>query len=351
MHILNPMRPEDLLTPTPSGVCCKRAGFHIDPTRPVDKAIITHGHSDHARAGHRHVLATAETLAIMKLRYGDNFARSTQVIRHGEALNLDGVTVTFHPAGHVLGSAQIAVSHKDMKIVASGDYKNVTEPTCTPFELVPCDVFITEATFGLPVFRHGDPDAEIGKLLHSIDIFPERAHLVGAYSLGKAQRVIALIRKAGFDKPIYLHGAMEKITRFYESCGIDLGELRGVSGAKKADLAGTVTLCPPSALKEVWSRRFPDPVSSFASGWMRVRARARQAHAELPLVISDHADWDGLTETIVATGASEIWVTHGQEDALVHWSVQRGLKARPLDIVGYGDEEDEATATDESGPQ
>jgi putative mRNA 3-end processing factor len=345
------MRPEDLLTPTPSGVCCKRAGFHIDPTRPVDKAIITHGHSDHARAGHRHVLATAETLAIMALRYGDNFARSTQAIRYGESVTLDGVTVTFHPAGHVLGSAQIAVAHKDMKIVASGDYKNVADPTCVPFELVPCDVFITEATFGLPVFRHGDPDAEIGKLLHSIAIFPERAHLVGAYSLGKAQRVIALIRKAGFDKPIYLHGAMEKITRFYESCGIDLGELRPVSGAKKADLAGTIAICPPSALKEVWSRRFPDPVSSFASGWMRVRARARQAHAELPLVISDHADWDGLTATIAATGASEIWVTHGQEDALVHWSIQRGLKGRPLDIVGYGDEEDEAAATDESGTQ
>ncbi len=350
MHILFPMRPEDLLTPTPSGVCCKRAGFHIDPTRPVDKAIITHGHSDHARAGHRHVLATAETLAIMKLRYGDNFAGSTQAMRYGESVAFDGVTVTFHPAGHVLGSAQITVSHKDMKIVASGDYKNVADPTCTPFELVPCDVFITEATFGLPVFRHGDPDGEIGKLLHSIEIFPERAHLVGAYSLGKAQRVITLIRKAGFDRPIYLHGAMEKITRFYESCGIDLGELRSVSGAKKTDLAGTVTLCPPSALKEVWSRRFPDPLSSFASGWMRVRARARQANAELPLVISDHADWDGLTDTIIATGAAEIWVTHGQEDALVHWSIQRGLKARPLDIVGYGDDEDEAPA-EESASQ
>jgi putative mRNA 3-end processing factor len=343
------MRPEDLLTPTPAGVCCKRAGFHIDPTRPVDKAIITHGHSDHARAGHRHVLATPETLAIMALRYGDNFAGTKQAIRYGERITLDGVTVSCHPAGHVLGSAQIAVSHKDMTIVASGDYKNVADPTCTPFELVPCDVFITEATFGLPVFRHGDPDAEIGKLLHSIELFPERAHLVGAYSLGKAQRVIALIRKAGFDKPVYLHGAMEKITRFYERSGIDLGELRSVSGAKKADLAGTVTLCPPSALKEVWSRRFPDPVSSFASGWMRVRARARQAHAELPLVISDHADWDGLTATIVATGASEIWVTHGQEDALVHWCQQHGLKARPLDIVGYGDEDDETpAAADES---
>jgi putative mRNA 3-end processing factor len=141
---------------------------------------------------------------------------------------------------------------------------------------------------------------------------------------------------------------MEKVTRFYERSGIDLGELRAVSGAKKANLAGTVTLCPPSALKEVWSRRFPDPVSSFASGWMRVRARARQAHAELPLVISDHADWNGLTATIVATGASEIWVTHGQEDALVHWCQQHGLKARPLDIVGYGDEEDDAPAADES---
>ena len=201
----------------------------------------------------------------------------------------------------------------------SGDYKDVADPTCAPFELVPCDVFITEATFGLPVFRHGDPDGEIGKLLHSVALFPERAHLVGAYSLGKAQRVIALIRKAGYDKPIYLHGAMEKITRYYESRGIDLGELRAVRDAKKAELAGAIALCPPSALQEVWSRRFPDPVSSFASGWMRVRARARQRGVELPLVISDHADWDGLTATIAATGASEIWVTHGQEDALVHW--------------------------------
>ena len=205
---------------------------------------------------------------------------------------------------------------------------------------MPCDVFITEATFGLPVFRHGDPDGEIAKLLRSVALFPERAHLVGAYSLGKAQRVIALIRKAGYDKPIYLHGAMEKITRYY-AARIDLGELRLVSGAKKAELAGAIALCPPSALSELWSRRFPDPVTAFASGWMRVRARARQRGVELPLVISDHADWDGLTATIAATGASEIWVTHGQEDALVHWCMTRGLKARPLAIVGYGDEDED----------
>src|SRR6187431_48983 len=334
------MRPEDILMPTPAGVCCKRGGFTIDPTRPVEKALITHGHSDHARAGHGTVLATQETLDIMRLRYGENFAGSVQAIRYGETVTLNGVSATFYPAGHVLGSAQIAVERKGCRIVASGDYKNVPDPTCAPFELVPCDVFITEATFGLPVFRHGDASGEIAKLLHSVAVFPERAHLVGAYSLGKAQRVIALVRKAGYDKPIYLHGAMEKITNYYVSRGIYLGELKPVRGADKAELAGAIALCPPSALQDLWTRRFPDPVPCLASGWMRVRARARQRGVEFPLVISDHADWDGLTATIAATGASEIWVTHGAEEALVHWSKARGLKARPLAIVGYGDEDE-----------
>ncbi len=336
------MRPEDILLPTPSGFCCKIGGFHIDPTRPVQRALITHAHSDHARAGHGAVLATQETLDMMRLRYGENFAGATQVARYGETIDLGGVRVKFHPAGHVLGSAQIAVQANGLRIVASGDYKNVPDPTCAPFELVPCDVFITEATFALPVFRHGNPDGEIEKLLRSVALFPERAHLVGAYSLGKAQRVIALLRKAGYTAPIYLHGAMEKITRYYESRGIALGESRLVSGATKPSLAGTITICPPSALNDLWTRRFPDPLAAFASGWMRVRARARQQGVSLPLVISDHADWDGLTATIEATGAGEIWVTHGQEDALVHWCGARGLKARPLDIVGYGDEDETA---------
>ena len=334
------MRPEDILLPTPSGVCCKRAGFHIDPTRAVDKALITHGHSDHARAGHGAVLATQETLDIMRLRYGDNFAGSTQAVKYGETIDLNGIRATFHPAGHVLGSAQIAVECEGMRIVASGDYKDVPDPTCAPLELVPCDVFITEATFGLPVFRHHDAEGEIEKLLRSVALFPERAHLVGAYALGKAQRVIAMLRQEGYHEPIYLHGAMEKITDYYVSRGIDLGPLRLVRGATKAQLAGTITLAPPSAIKDLWTRRFPDPVACFASGWMRVRARARQSQIELPLVISDHADWDGLTASIGATGAGEIWVTHGQEDALVHWCQTRGLKARPLEIVGYGDEDE-----------
>jgi putative mRNA 3-end processing factor len=334
------MRPEDILVPTPAGLCCRLGGFHIDPTRPVARALITHGHSDHARAGHGAVLATQETLDLMRLRYGENFAGSAQAVRYGECVSLDGAKVTFHPAGHVLGSAQIEVEANGLRIVASGDYKDIADPTCAPFALVPCDVFITEATFALPVFRHGDPDGEIARLLRSVALFPERAHLVGAYSLGKAQRVIALIRKAGYDKPIHLHGALQAITRYYASRGIDLGELRPVRGAGKAELAGAVALCPPSSLADAWTRRFPDPVKAFASGWMRVRARARQHGVELPLVVSDHADWDGLTRTVAATGASEVWVTHGQEDALVHWCALRGLNARPLDIVGYGDEDE-----------
>jgi putative mRNA 3-end processing factor len=343
------IRPEDILVPSPSGVCCKLGGFHIDPTRPVERAVITHAHSDHARPGHGAVLATPETLDLMRLRYGETFAGTTQALTYGESIHLAGAKITLHPAGHILGSAQVAVEVDGLRVVASGDYKNAdpnVDPTCAPFELVRCDLFITEATFALPVFRHGDPEAEIGKLLHSVTLFPERAHLVGAYSIGKAQRLIALLRKAGHDEPIYLHGAMEKITTYYAERGIALGELRLARGASKANLAGTITICPPAALNDLWTRRFPDPVAAFASGWMRVRARARQQGVSLPLVISDHADWDGLTVTIAATGASEIWVTHGQEDALIHWCATRGLKARPLDIVGYGDEESGDTAAE-----
>ena len=339
MTYLERMRAEDLLIPTPAGLYCRRGDFYIDPVRAVDKAVITHGHSDHARRGHGAVLATRETLDLMRLRYGDDFAGTTQAVRYGETLHLDGTTVTLHPAGHVLGSAQVAVAADGLTIVASGDYKDVADPTCAPFELVRCDVFITEATFGLPVFRHGDAGAEIDKLLRSVALFAERAHLVGAYSLGKAQRVIALVRAAGYDKPIYLHGALDAITRYYANA-IDLGELRNVRGTPKTDLAGAIALCPPSALKDVWTRRFPDPLTSFASGWMRVRARARQHGVELPLVISDHADWNGLTATVAATGASEIWVTHGAEEALVHWCGTQNLAARSLHIVGYGDEDE-----------
>lgn len=335
------MRPEDLLKPMPHGLCCPDGDFYIDPVRPVQRALITHGHSDHARAGHGAALATQETLDFMRIRHGDGFAASTQAIAYGESLSFNGVKITFLPAGHVLGSAQIVVERGSCRIVAAGDYKDVADPTCPPFAPVRCDVFISEATFGLPVFRHPDPNAEIAKLLHSVALFPERAHLVGVYSLGKAQRVIALIRQAGYAEPIYLHGALAPITRYYIARGIELGEVRLARGANKSELAGAIVLAPPHVLKDLWARRFPDPVAAFASGWMRVRARARQHGVELPLVISDHADWPGLQRTIIASGASEVWVTHGEEDALVHWCATQGLRARPLRIVGYGEEDEE----------
>ncbi len=332
------MRPSDLLTLTPSGLYCPQADVHIDPVRPVARALITHGHSDHARSGHGRVLATPETLGIMAVRYGPDFADATQEARLGERIDLNGVSVTYRPAGHVLGSAQIALECEGLRIVVSGDYKRAPDPTCAPFEVVPCDVFITEATFGLPVFRHPDTRDEVGKLLASVRLFPERAHIVGAYALGKAQRLMALIREAGYDEPIYVHGAMERLTEFYIAHGVPLGDVRKVQAADRPRLGGAIVICPPSATQDLWARKFPDPVTAFASGWMRVRARARQKGVELPLVVSDHSDWDDLCRTILETGASEVWVTHGQEDALVHWCVTRGVRAKPLHMLGYGDE-------------
>jgi len=334
------MRPEDLLCPTPRGLYCKVGDFYIDPVTGVDRALITHGHSDHARAGHGAVMATRGTLRIMAARYPDGFAAGTQEARLGETVTIGDARVTFHPAGHVLGSAQIAVEANGLRIVASGDYKRRPDPTCLPFVPIPCDIFITEATFALPVFRHPEPEAEIGKLLASLAQFPERAHLVGAYSLGKAQRVIKLLRNAGYDRPIYLHGSMEKLCRLYEDEGIALGPLAPatVAGGKKGAFAGAVVICPPSEIAERWARRFPDPVPSFASGWMRIRQRAKQAGVELPLILSDHADWDELTATITEIAPQEVWVTHGREEALVRWCALQGIPAKPLHLVGYEDE-------------
>lgn len=328
---------ETWLHPTPSGLFCLPGGFHIDPVRPVARAIVTHGHSDHARPGHDAVLATAETLAVMRMRLGNGAGHAQQSLAYGEQLSIGGVVVTLRPAGHILGSAQIVLDYAGQRAVVSGDYKRRADPTCPPFELVPCDLFVTEATFALPVFRH-EPDArEIGRLLGSLATFPERTHLVGVYSLGKCQRLIALLRQAGYGRPIWLHGALEGACDLYEQLGFPLGPLELVSDAKES-LAGEIVLCPPSALKDRWSRRLADPVTAFASGWMRVRGRARQYGVELPLVISDHADWPELISTIEETGAGEIWVTHGREEALVHQIGLMGRRGRALALVGLEEE-------------
>ncbi len=337
------MRFDELLRSTPKGLYCPPGDFYIDPVRPVDRALITHGHSDHARAGHAHVLATQQTLDIMAFRYGADFAGSTQTADLSAVLNVNGVTVSFHPAGHVLGSAQIAVEKDGTRIVASGDYKRAADPTCTPFEPVACDVFITEATFALPVFRHPEASHEIATLLKSLSQFPERAHLVGAYSLGKAQRVIKLIRDAGYDEPIYIHGGLQKLCDYYQTQGIDLGPLEPATlerGEASPDFAGKIVVGPPSAFSDRWARRFPDPLPAFASGWMRIRQRAKQRGVELPLIISDHCDWDELTATISEIKPAEVWVTHGREEALVRWCELQNIPARPLHLVGYEDEGD-----------
>ncbi len=318
------------------------AGAYIDPHFPVEKALITHAHGDHAIRGHKHVLATQDTIGIMKQRYGEDAAKSWQPVAYGEKTKLGSLTVSFHPAGHILGSAQILLESPKQRIVVSGDYKRGFDAGIAAFEPVPCDIFVTEATFGLPVFQHPDPLAEAQKLAHSLAKFQQQSHLIAVYALGKAQRLISLLRAAGYDAPIYLHGAMVGMCNYYQQRGVELGDLRRPVDASKEELKGALVLAPPSALKEVWSRRFSDPITGMASGWMTVKQRVRQRGIELPLVISDHADWNELTQTIRDTDAAEVWVTHGREDALVHWCRKSGLAAKPLRLQGRDEEEEAA---------
>lgn len=338
------IRPEDLLRPTPQGLYCPPGDFYIDPVRGgVDRAVVTHGHSDHARAGHGAVLATPETLEAMATRYGDGFTQSRQSAPYGATTRVGDVDVRLVPAGHVIGSAQVEVKWKGLTMVCTGDYKRRADPTCAPFEVIPCNIFISEATFALPVFRHPDSPGEVAKLLASIRAFPDRAHLVGAYAFGKAQRVIRELRDAGYNETIYIHGAMKALCDMYERLGVDLGPLEPATLEKKQKsesekFAGRIIICPPSATSTPWAQRFPDPVVAFASGWMSIRQRAKAGGIELPLVLSDHADWDELTQTVREVNPDELWVTHGRDDALARWAELEGRKARPLHLVGYEDE-------------
>jgi putative mRNA 3-end processing factor len=288
------------IEPSPEGIYVRPADAWVDPSEPKARALVTHGHADHARGGHGEVWATAETLAIMGVRYGEQ---------------------TGHPVAY---DETVCVGEVEARFVP-----------------VPCDIFITEATFGLPVFRHPDTGSEIDRLLHRLHADPSRCVLVGAYALGKAQRVITELRARGHHEPIYYHGALERLCALYQEFGVALGELRHCAGATKQEMAGHIIICPPGALNDRWSRRLPDPVTAMASGWMRIRQRARQRNVELPLVISDHADWDELTQTIRDVAPKEVWITHGREDALMHWCMTRQIKARELNLVGYEDDDDE----------
>ena len=331
------------MRPSPAGLYCPPGDFYIDPVRSVDRAVVTHGHADHARAGHGAVLATPETLEAMSVRYGEKFTRSRQAAGYGDRLRIGEVDLWLAPAGHVIGSAQVVAEWKGLRMVCTGDYKRKRDPTCTPFEVIPCNVFISEATFALPVFHHPDAACEAAKLLRSVRAFPERAHLVGVYSFGKAQRVIALLREAGYLETIYTHGALNQLCDMYERLGVPLGSrepatLEKGQRGESAKFAGRIVLCPPSATSTPWAQRFPDPVIAFASGWMNIRQRAKAGGIELPLVISDHGDWEELTTTVREVNPDELWVTHGRDDALARWADLEGRKARPLRLVGYDDD-------------
>jgi putative mRNA 3-end processing factor len=334
---------------TPQGLYCEPGDFFVDPARPVERAIITHGHSDHARPDHAAVLATPETLAIMRARMGEDRAgRVQQALAPGETITRNGVAIRLVPAGHVLGSAQVVLDWQGSRIVVSGDYKRRRDPTCAPFEPLPCDVFVTEATFALPVFHHPAAEREAARLLESVRLFPDRAHLVGVYALGKCQRLIRLLREAAWDRPIWLHGGLMALCALYEELGVKLGDLRPVPMDRKrgagGQLAGEIVLAPSGAEATPWVRRLAEPVVCAASGWMRVRQRAKAKGVELPLIVSDHADWPELLDTAEAVQAPEVWVTHGREDALCHALAQRGVRGRALHLAGRGDEDEEATS-------
>ncbi len=294
---------------------------------------------------HRQALPAHHHLAEPSIRRRKPARMSTPAasapLDYGAPIARDGVEVSLVPAGHVLGSAQVVVRWKGLTIVVSGDYKRRRDPTCAAFEPVPCDVFITEATFALPVFRHPPDGEEIAKLLASVGQFPERSHVLGAYALGKAQRLLCLLREAGWDRPIYVHGALEGLNGLYRRFGVDLGPLAAATVAAKGGLAGEIIIAPPSALTTPWMRRFADPVSCFASGWMRIRARARQRGLSFPGHLRScrlgRTDRDDRR-----TGRpAQVWITHGREEALARWCALEGISAQSLDLVGYDEESED----------
>ncbi len=335
---MNDRSPERWMQVRPEGLYCVPADAYVDPHQGVERAIVTHGHADHARAGHGTVFATPETIAIMRTRYEDDSVSGGIAMAYGERRDLgNGVTLWLAPAGHILGSAQAVLEYEGRRIVVSGDYKRHGDPTCRPFELVPCDVFVTEATFALPVFSHPPIEHEMAKLMRSMAALSDRTHLVGVYALGKCQRIMAALRDAGYDHPFFVHGALVRLIELYQELDQDFGPWQPVSelsNDEREALRGKVVLCPPSALADRWSRRLPDPLPAMASGWMQIRARARQRRAEMALIVSDHADWNDLLRTAEETGASDVWITHGRVEALEHALKQRGIRAKALNLIG-----------------
>ncbi|WP_205710686.1 ligase-associated DNA damage response exonuclease [Hydrogenophaga crocea] len=331
----------DLIVQRPEGLYCPPGDFHIDPWRRVDRAVITHAHADHARPGHGHYLAAAPGEGLLRSRLGEGI--TLQTLAYGETLEHNGVRISLHPAGHVLGSAQVRVEHEGRVWVASGDYRTtpagaVPDRTCAPFEPVRCHTFITESTFGLPIYRWR-PDAELFAEINTWwarNAEAGRASVLQCYSLGKAQRILANVDAS--IGPIVCHGAVEPLNRAYRAAGVPLPETRLVTEVSdKATLQRALVLCPGSAVGTPWIRRFGDVSDAFASGWMQIRGWRRRGGQDRGFVLSDHADWPGLLSAIGASGAERVIVTHGSVPVLVRYLQEQGLQAESFETE-YGDE-------------
>ncbi len=325
-----------LITVSPAGLYCKAGDFYIDPWRSVDTAMITHAHSDHARSGSSRYFATGISQGILRKRLGDDI--DLQGVNYGEPLKLGDTWVSFHSAGHVLGSAQVRIEHKDEVWVISGDYKRGADPTCDPFEVVPCDGFISEATFGLPIYNWDSGEETCRRIYNWWQSDQERASILFCYSFGKAQRVLSELMKFT-DRPVYVHGAIQILNTIYREAGIPLLETISTSDMpKNHSYKGELILAPPSGHRSSWMKRFARPQTAFASGWMAVRGARRRRGYERGFVLSDHADWKGLVQTILQTGAKKVYVTHGQTDVLSRYLREcHDIDASPLKTLFEGE--------------
>ena len=329
-------QPKDLVVARPEGLYCPPGDFFIDPWQPVAHALVTHAHGDHLRMGHGRYLTAEAGRHVVTARVGPV---DLQTLSYGEALTHNGVTISFHPAGHVLGSAQIRLEHGGQVWVVSGDYKTGPDATCAPFEPVRCDVFVTESTFGLPVFRWAPQQDVFGGINDwwRQNAAAGRASIVYAYSFGKAQRVLS-----GLDPevgPIVVHGAVATMDAAYRQSGVALPPTRSVLETSAEDLRRSLVVAPPSAQGSAWTKRFGDHSDAFASGWMLLRGARRRRNVDRGFILSDHADWPGLLEAIAATGAPRVIVTHGYVDPLVRYLRESGLESGSFKTE-YGDDED-----------
>lgn len=322
----------DLLQLTPNGLYCPDGDFTIDPLQPVNRAVITHGHADHARGGSGSYLCSAESKGILQTRLGPQ--TTIETLPYGKPLSVGGVSLSLHPAGHILGAAQVRLEKNGYVCVVSGDYKTAPDPTCRPLEPLRCHHFIGESTFGLPIFKWPAAEAVVREIQawwrENQD--QNRTSVLFAYALGKAQRIIASLDAA--LGPILTHGAVETVNQVYREAGAPLPATQPVGEIRdKTLLAQALVVAPPSADTPAWMRRFPNPSRAFASGWMRIRGNRRRRSLDRGFVMSDHADWEGLREVMDASGAERIALTHGYAREMTRWLREKGVRAQVLEAA------------------